>query len=110
MRKILIAISAFGLAGCSFTVTSAVNGQFTDGAESFVGSATGSSDGSGTITITSSKGLSCKGNFVYITMRNGSGTVECANGQSGAFTFVSNGAHGTGTGSIGGKPFTFIFG
>ena len=82
----------------------------TDGGETFTGTATGYTDGGGNLTITSNKGMSCSGAFVYVTRRNGSGTFTCTNGQSGAFDFVSTGTRGTGTGRIGSRPFTFVFG
>ncbi|PRH86560.1 hypothetical protein C5L14_14595 [Labrys okinawensis] len=80
------------------------------GGETFTGSATGYADGGGTLQIKSNKGLPCTGNFVYETPRKGSGVFNCSNGQSGPFEFASTGTRGTGTGTIGGKPFTFTFG
>ncbi|MER9070074.1 hypothetical protein NKH84_26490 [Mesorhizobium sp. M0902] len=91
-------------------MTLPVKGQSSDGSETFTGSATGQIDGAGTLSIVSSKGRTCKGDFVYITNREGSGTFTCSDGQSGPFTFVSTGTRGTGSGTLGGKPFTFSFG
>ena len=91
-------------------MTLPVSGVTESGDETFTGSATGYADGGGTLQLKSSRGLTCKGTFVYVTERNGSGTFTCSNGQSGPFNFVSTGTRGTGTGRIGNRPFTFTFG
>ena len=107
MKGLIVALaSSVALSGCAMTLP--VRGQAADGSEKFTGSATGYADGGGTLTITSSRGRSCTGDFVYVTGREGSGTFVCSDGNSGPFTFVSTGTRGTGT--IGGKPFTFSFG
>lgn len=108
--KCLPAIVAVGLSVSGCAMTLAVQGQSSDGTETFTGSATGYADGGGTLTITSNRGRECKGTFVYVTNREGSGTFQCSDGNSGPFNFVSTGTRGTGTGNIGGKPFTFSFG
>jgi hypothetical protein len=108
MRVAIFLLSALALSGCSMTLP--VQGQSTDGLETFTGNATGYADGSGTLSIASNKGLSCSGNFVYVTGRTGSGTFTCSNGQSGPFTFVSTGTLGSGSGKIGDRTFTFTFG
>jgi hypothetical protein len=107
MRAAII-LAGLVLSGCSMTVP--VEGQSSDGGETFTGKATGYTDGSGSLSIVSNKGLSCSGNFVYVTPRTGSGTFTCLNGQSGPFNFVSTGTHGSGTGKIGDRTFTFTFG
>lgn len=107
-RCVLVAIAAAGLAGCSMTLP--VRGQLDSGAEIFTGSATGYMDGAGTLEIVSNAGRTCAGDFVYVTRREGSGTFLCDDGQSGPFSFVSTGSRGTGTGTIGGRVFTFTFG
>lgn len=104
----MMAAMVFALSACSMTLP--VQGTMEDGSEAFTGSATGYVDGGGTLQITSNKGLACSGRFVYETLRSGSGTFNCSNGQSGPFQFVSTGARGTGMGRIGGRPFTFTFG
>ncbi|MFC5755282.1 MULTISPECIES: lipoprotein [unclassified Rhizobium] len=96
------------LSGCAMTLP--LKGQTESGDEKFTGKATGYADGAGTLELTSTKGLKCNGNFVYVTHRNGEGTFTCSNGQSGSFTFVSTGVRGTGSGSIGSRKFTFTFG
>ncbi len=108
MSKVLGVVALLGLGACSMTLP--VQGALEDGTETFSGSATGYSDGGGTLTLTTTKGRSCSGKFVYVTRREGEGTFTCNDGQSGPFSFVSTGTSGTGTGRIGGKPFTFTFG
>jgi len=109
MRNIsLISIVSLLLAACSMTLP--VEGQMTNGRETFTGAATGYLDGGGTLSITSTLGRTCEGNFVYITGRTGEGTFICSDGKSGPFRFVSTGTRGTGTGTIGGDSFTFTFG
>lgn len=109
MKKVIALVALMGQAtGCAMTLP--LKGQTENGDETFTGKATGYMDGGGTLQLTSSKGMTCNGNFVYVTNRNGEGTFTCNNGQSGSFTFVSTGTRGTGTGSIGGRRFTFTFG
>jgi hypothetical protein len=109
IAKLFVALAAMSvLAACSMTLP--VTGQSAEGDETFTGSATGYVDGGGTLEIASSKGRKCSGTFVYVTRRNGSGTFTCTDGQSGPFNFVSTGTRGTGTGTIGGRSFTFSFG
>lgn len=108
MRNATVILLALSAAACSMTLP--VTGSLEDGSETFTGSATGYMDGGGTLTLTSNKGLSCTGTFVYVTRRDGKGTFNCTNGQSGPFEFVSTGNRGTGTGRIGSRPFTFTFG
>jgi len=103
-----VLLLALALAGCSVTLP--VQGTMEDGGEVFSGTATGYGDGGGTLQIASNRGLSCTGNFVYVTRRSGNGTFNCNNGMSGPFSFVSTGTRGTGTGRIGQRGFTFTFG
>jgi hypothetical protein len=107
-RPIVLSAAASLLAGC--TATADVRGVVQNSNETFTGTATGYMDGSGTLTITSSKGTHCTGNFVYATSRNGEGVFQCSDGRSGPFTFVSTGRRGTGHGTLGGQTFTFTFG
>ena len=94
-------------ANSNYTMTLPVRGQSGDGTETFTGSATGYADGAGTLEIVSNRGRKCKGEFVYISNRHGSGTFNCTDGNSGPFEFVSSGVRGTGSGTIGGRTFTF---
>lgn len=96
------------VSGCAMTLP--LRGQTETGDETFTGSATGYTDGGGTLQLISNKGMKCSGNFVYVSHRDGEGTFTCNNGKSGSFSFVSTGTRGTGTGSIAGRKFTFSFG
>lgn len=91
-------------------MTLPVQGVVTGGTETITGTATGYMNGGGTLTIVTSKGTTCKGNFVYVTKRNGEGVFQCDDGRSGPFRFVSTGASGTGYGDFNGQRFTFTFG
>lgn len=102
------ALGALALSACSMTLP--VRGQVQNSDELFTGSATGYMDGGGNLTIVSSKGATYKGNFVYVTRRNGEGIFTCTDGRTGPFTFVSTGTSGTGYGDLGGQRFTFTFG
>ena len=108
LAKVAALGAAFVLAACSMTLP--VRGQNEAGTTTFTGSATGYMDGSGTLSLVRSDGVSCQGDFVYVTRRNGEGTFRCADGRSGPFSFVSTGSRGTGTGRLGGENFTFTFG
>ena len=99
---------ALTLSSCGLTLP--VSGSLSDGSEAFTGTATGQIDGAGTLGIVGTRGTSCEGDFVYTTSREGRGTFRCRDGRTGPFEFVSTGTRGTGTGSIGGEPFTFSFG
>jgi hypothetical protein len=46
--------------------------------------------------MVSSNGAVCKGNFVYVTHRQGEGVFNCDDGRSAPFAFVSTGTSGTG--------------
>ena len=105
---LILALLAIELSACSLTLP--VRGQIQSSNETFTGSATGYMDGSGNLSITSSSGSVCTGDFVYVTKRTGEGVFTCNDGRSGPFQFVSTGSHGTGHGSLGGQVFTFTFG
>lgn len=108
MRTLMIVTVLLAVCGCSKTAD--VLGGFEDGSETFKGTTTGYLDGAGVLSIVSSKGLRCEGQWVFVTKRTGKGTFNCADGQNGPFEFVSTGSRGTGTGRLGGKPFVFSFG
>ncbi len=106
-RLLLVVVTA-GLSACSVALP--VRGQIQNSDETFTGTATGGLSGSGTLTIDSSKGAHCSGNFVYVTGRTGQGVFSCNDGRTGPFEFVSTGMSGTGYGDLGGQRFTFTFG
>jgi hypothetical protein len=108
MKTICIVLAALALCACERALS--IQGSMEDGSETFTGNAVSYVDGGATIAITGSKGLSCTGLLVYKTKREGRGTFNCSNGQSGPFEFVSTGNVGTGTGHIGARSFTFTFG
>lgn len=108
MKKLTAMAAMLTLAGCSMTLP--VRGMIQDSPETFTGSATGYMGGHGTLEITSTTGVKCTGDFVYVTPRQGSGVFSCDDGRSGPFEFVSTGSRGNGYGSLGGKRFTFTFG
>jgi hypothetical protein len=108
MKAIPTLLAALLLAACEHPIS--LQGSMEDGSETFTGTATRYVDGGATIAITGNKGLSCTGLLVYQSKRGGRGTFNCSNGQSGPFEFVSTGTAGSGTGHIGSRPFTFIFG
>jgi hypothetical protein len=93
---------------CSLTLP--VRGQVQSSTETFSGTATGHIDGGGNLMMVSSKGAVCKGNFVYVTGRQGEGVFHCDDGRSGPFQFVSTGREGTGFGTLDKERFTFTFG
>lgn len=104
----LIALAGF-LSGCSLTLP--VRGNLLDSDETFSGSATGYPDGSGVLTVRSSDGTVCRGEFIYETRRKGAGTFHCTDGRTGPFQFVSTGTSGNGWGEFGDKQkFVFTFG
>lgn len=107
-RLAAVGTMAAGLAGCSLTLP--VRGQVSESAETFTGTATGYADGAGDMTISTNRGATCSGAFVYVNRRQGEGTFTCNDGRTGPFSFVSTGQRGTGTGNLGGKPVTFTFG
>lgn len=109
LRLRTLALSAvLLLAGCSVTLP--VKGRFESGAVTFTGTATGHLDGSGTLNLTASNGLTVEGSFVYVNSREGRGTFTASDGRSGSFEFVSTGRRGTGTGQLGADRVTFTFG
>lgn len=109
MRRLLVPfLPLLLISGCALTLP--VKGQLASGTETFTGTATGYADGGGDLKISSNRGRTCQGTFVYTSGRRGSGTFTCSDGNSGPFEFVSTGTRGTGTGTIGGEAFTFSFG
>ena len=109
--KLLIILSLLPLlflTSCQITLP--VQGSYADGTETFTGTATGYMDGHGTITLTASNGLTVRGDFVYITGRQGEGTFTASDGRSGSFSFVSTGTRGTGVGYLGSDKVIFTFG
>ena len=91
-------------------MTLPVQGMVQGTTETLTGQATGEMNGGGSLSLKSSTGATCTGNFVYVTHRNGEGVFNCSDGRSGPFSFVSTGTSGTGHGDLNGQKFTFTFG
>lgn len=108
--KHLIPPIALSLLASACSMTLPVEGTVQGSDETFSGTATGYIDRSGVLTIVTSEGATCEGDFVYVTSRQGEGVFTCDDGRSGPFTFVSTGTRGTGSGDLGGERFTFTFG
>lgn len=98
----------FFLAACSTTMPVRLEVQNSD--EMFVGTATRYSDGSGILNLSSNKGATCRGNFVYLMRGEGEGVFTCRDGRGGPFQFVYSASGGAGHGDLEGEPFTFTFG
>ena len=92
------------------TLTLAVEGIMDDEPELFTGTVARRLENEGVLTITSDRGLRCRGDFVYVSAHDAKGSLDCTNGLSGPFQFESNGKRGKGTGRIAGRGFTFVFG
>lgn len=107
LKMLSVLGASLALTGC--VATANVQGQLTDGSDSFTGTAVGNMDGAGTLSVVSRRGVQCNGNFVYITQRYGEGNFTCDDGRSGPFTFASTGTSGTGSGTLGNQAFTFTF-
>jgi hypothetical protein len=103
----LAATALITLAACA---TQHVEGVVEGGQEAFTGASFREVDGGGVLTVRSSSGAVCTGDFVYVRPREGAGTFRCSDGRTGPFSFVSTGFRGTGSGLIGGRRFVFSFG
>ncbi len=95
---------------CACSVTLPVRGSVDTTGETFTGTATGRLDRSGTLTLVSSKGVTCRGDFVYVNSRQGNGTVVCDDKRAGPFDFNSTGSRGTGVARLGRDTAVFTFG
>jgi hypothetical protein len=107
MKAVLIGASLCALTACS--VTGRVEGSVQNSDETFTGTATGYMSRDGTLHISSNKGAVCDGLFTFTAARIGEGVFKCSDGRSGPFRFVSTGARGSGSGSLGKQIFTFTF-
>jgi hypothetical protein len=106
--KTSLAVAA--LITLSACATQRVEGIVEGGQEAFTGASFREIDGGGVLTVRSSSGAVCTGDFVYVRPREGAGTFRCSDGRTGPFSFVSTGFRGTGSGMIGGRRFVFSFG
>jgi hypothetical protein len=106
--RVVIVLALLALGACSRTLP--VSGSMEDGSETFTGTSTANGDRTGTMTVQSNKGLSCQGDWSYISEHFGRGVMSCNNGQSGPFEFNGVGPHGSGTGRLGDRRFVFRYG
>ncbi|WP_428249221.1 hypothetical protein [Ferrovibrio sp.] len=105
---VFTALSVFVLAGCSTAVP--VSGSARNSDETFKGNAFPGIERSGKINVTSSRGATCEGSYVYINLREGEGTLNCSDGRSGKLVFVADGLKGIGNGTLADQPVSFTIG
>ena len=103
-HSVILALLAV-LGGCAGTVSGSVQGT----GETFTGTVVAGMRHDGTVTITSNRGVTCEGTYLFAEERKGEGVFQCSDGRSGPFTFVSNGLSGLGSGNLDGRSFTFRF-
>ena len=109
MKILFIYICGFVLAGCSLTLP--VDGSLRRSADLFLGEATGYSDKTGILSVTTLSGKKCTGDFKYLTDKTGDGNFKCDDGRFGKFLFTSSGYNGNGFGKLNdGEEFVFRFG
>ena len=107
MRLAMIPLAA-ALVACSTTLP--ITGQMQNSSERFTGSARGNTSGSGVLSIVTTTGVHCTGNFAYLTRLQASGAFTCDDGRSGPFVFYSAGTGRAGYGTLGNERFTFAVG
>lgn len=106
--RVIGTLAAFAtLVGCA---AHNIQGVVEGGDEIFYGSSFRELDGGGVLTVQSSRGAVCNGDFVYVKPREGRGVFNCSDGRVGPFQFVSTGLRGAGTGHFGSRRFVFNFG
>jgi len=108
-------VTACALIFLAFTLPAAamnlpIEGKVQNSTETFTGTATVHLTGDGVLVLATSKGVACKGNFAFVSRREGNGTVACEDGRLGSFQFVSAGFGGSGSGNIDKEHFDFRIG
>jgi hypothetical protein len=100
----------FLMTGCS--VNYPVFGKVQNSDEEFMGTASSSLGGRGSLSMTSNDGVICNGKFAAPFFPGMSvGHFTCADGRSGTFTFNADMSGGEGFGKFSdGKKFRFLFG
>ena len=98
------------LASCSTNLPVVGQMQRTD--ETFEGAVavSGYRGGSGDLVIVSSRHVTCRGAFTYVSNRRGEGVLNCDDGRTGPFHLAGVGASGSGYGELSGQRFTFRYG
>jgi len=104
------AVLFFILISPAHAMTLPIHGAVLNSTETFTGKATVHFWGDGNLTLTTNKGVICKGDFVHASQQKGKGTVTCEDGRLGTFEFVTAGFSGTGAGMIGAEHFAFRIG
>ncbi|MGD9609959.1 MAG: hypothetical protein AB7U59_11170 [Desulfovibrionaceae bacterium] len=94
----------------AYSMTLPIHGAVLNSTETFTGKAKVYFWGDGNLTLTTNKGVTCKGDFVHASQQKGNGTVTCEDGRLGSFVFVTAGFSGTGSGIIGTENFNFRIG
>jgi hypothetical protein len=96
------------LPGCAGNI----HGKMLHAPETFTGESTGSIDGHGSITLTSSRGARCNGPYRQVPddnaaevgaeeSTNGHATLRCDDGRTGSVTFTVGADQAVGTGMLG---------
>lgn len=94
----------------AYAISLPIEGKVQNSTETFTGTATVHLTGDGFLTLATSKGVACKGDFAYVTRQEGNGKVMCEDGRTGSFQFVSAGFSGSGSGEIAKEHFDFRIG
>ncbi len=108
--SLVVILAAVMLSACSTTLPVVGQMQRTD--ETFDGqvAVSGYRGGSGDLVIVSSRHVTCRGAFTYISNRRGEGVLNCDDGRTGPFHLAGVGASGSGYGELSGQRFTFRYG
>jgi hypothetical protein len=107
---VVAAIAVLAFIAPAYAISLPIQGEVLNSTENFTGMAIVHILGDGNLTLTTNKGVKCKGDFVHTSQREGKGTVICEDGRLGTFAFVTAGFSGTGTGKIGAENFDFRIG
>jgi hypothetical protein len=110
---ITLSLGSLLLSGCADNV----EGKMLHAPETFTGEATGSIDGNGSITLTSSRGTRCSGPYQQVpnnnaaevggeTTENGVAMLTCSDGRTGKVMFTVGADQAVGTGMLGGDIVT----
>ncbi len=112
MKRIAPVVVTFAVVLAACAAVRPVDGRMERSDETFTGRITGSGyrEGSGDLTLVSSRGTTCRGSFVYTSRRRGEGTLRCDDGRSGPFHVAGVNEEGNGAGDLSGQRFTFRFG
>ena len=111
MKLILIFLILCTLQACA--VTQPVVGQFSKSKDDFMGEATASMTGTGSLHIKSISGVDCNGTLTRkASLVSGEGEFHCNDGRTGTFIFTKNNEFGgTGFGTLSdGEKIRFLWG